>query len=125
MVWEKQRREAPLSRFCCLSVEGFKHRLRVCRLRHNGRLVVNSILNIQMILAQLLQKRDDLRRFPLAENRQLQSEMLVMARQFIFAALSGQDENNHVQGDHRNGPLHPEERRLIYGSSPDEQQDEI
>jgi hypothetical protein len=45
---------------CPLNVpfDRFKHRLRVRRLRHRGRLVVNPIVDIRMILAKLLQQRD-------------------------------------------------------------------
>jgi hypothetical protein len=34
-----------------LPFDRFEHRLRVCRLRHRGRLVVDPIVDIRMILA--------------------------------------------------------------------------
>src|ERR1700729_3117105 len=62
-----------------------EHRLRMGGLGHDIRLLVDPVVNMRAVAAQLLQQLDRLGRLLFAEDRQLQIEQFAMPGELILA----------------------------------------
>jgi hypothetical protein len=87
--------------------DGREHRLWIGRLSHGLGFGIMAIVHLRIISARFFEQLDDLRRFLLTQNRELQGELLTPLSKLILTPLRRQDHHHNVkryQGDRASQP---------------------